>query len=121
MPLGHLELDTGVAWNSHDIQFSFRTRLHSATLEGNITKAGALVLGFQAWIDASGGLEDSVLSFDLSGPDAEARAQAIKWVPCLLPSNHSRDNQKQYQVAEQCRRATATKLAAGVEVFAYGA
>ena len=40
MPLGHLELDTGIAWNSDDVRFTFRTRLHSATLEGNITKAG---------------------------------------------------------------------------------
>ena len=40
MPLGHLELDTGIAWNSDDVRFTFRTLLHSATLEGNITKAG---------------------------------------------------------------------------------
>ena len=45
-----------------------------AQLEGNITKGGALALGFTAWIDASGALEDSALKIELSGPEAAAMA-----------------------------------------------
>jgi hypothetical protein len=146
MPLGHLEVDTGVAWNSNDVRFTFRTRLHSAVLEGNITKAGALLFGFTAWVDASGALEDSVttrgnllsfcrasnisqcnsppraqvLSLELSGPSADAYGNAVRWVPCFLPSNATnRDERSNFEVADQCRPAAAT-TEAGIDIFAYG-
>ena len=118
MPLGHLELDTGVAWGAEDVRFTFRTQLHTATLQGNITKGGVLVLGFTAWLDASGTLEDSALRVDLFGPEAVEKAASLRWVPCFLPSNTTnRDSYRTFEVAEQCRAATATVTPAGVSVF----
>ena len=81
MPLGHLELDTGVAWGSPSTDgnhFAIRTSLYTATMEGTVGSS----LSFRAWIDATE-LADSVLRIELAGPDVSRLAPKLVW--CVWP------------------------------------
>ena len=109
MPLGHLELDTGVAWDepSDGNRFSIRTSLHSGTMEGTVGSA----LGFRAWIDASE-LTDSVLRIELSGASAKRLAAGLVWVPCPTINVSALPEQgRGYVVPAQCKAAIQVAVA----------